>query len=120
MKGILNCLLVLWCAALTAANVEKVVFLGPQQASEPNGAWNADLVMNVETLSPVEPSLRRQLHSRFPHSPLLHEPSEAWVLLSDLNPGQRYEARVCWPATVSFEMVGAFAETKETAATYSL
>ncbi|MCJ1402332.1 hypothetical protein MMC11_005552 [Xylographa trunciseda] len=80
-----------------SANVEKVIFLGPrtptlEQVFVPP-------LLHLDTLSPSESSLRRQLLARFPSTPASRTLSESWILVDGLQASQRYEIRVCWIAT---------------------
>ncbi|KAI9814017.1 MAG: hypothetical protein M1827_003481 [Pycnora praestabilis] len=91
----LNTLLLLF--STTAANVEKVIFLGPTRIAVPPEHPNLDdLRLNI--LTPSHWSLRTQLLAAFPN---LEEPrgKDSWFLLKGLREGQRYELRICWAAT---------------------
>ncbi|KAI9823708.1 MAG: hypothetical protein M1819_001152 [Sarea resinae] len=94
------------------ANVEKIIFLGPEKLSpERDLSWPP-----LKRLSPSNSTLRTLLERAFPTKgdlwlaldPLsaLKFPLEAptlgkdsWFLLDELQEGQRYEVRVCWAAT---------------------
>ncbi|KAL6705383.1 hypothetical protein ACN47E_007032 [Coniothyrium glycines] len=79
------------------ANVEKTIFLAPSPLTLPNGPPALD-DLRLDVLSPANPILSARLPVRFPHQSLprgLH----SWYLLRALEPGRRYEVRVCWPAT---------------------
>ncbi|KAL2265510.1 hypothetical protein VTJ83DRAFT_6610 [Remersonia thermophila] len=78
------------------ANTEKTIFLGP----DPNAASvPEDLsALHLDTLAPDAWSLRAQLRAEFP-SPEHPQGAATWIVLDGLTPGQRYEVRVCWPAT---------------------
>ena len=91
----------LFFTPLALTNVEKVVFLGPEAKDSSPAFPSFGFPLFIDTLSPARPSLRRQLHSKFPHSAPLQEPSEVWFLLLELQASKRYEVRICWPATVS-------------------
>ena len=100
MQNLLVTLALLVACILPAfANVEKVVFLGPGPL--PTNAANANVFRSqfLELLRPDNPSLRRTVRSTFDSSPGREE-SNAWFLLDGLTEGQRYEARVCWSASV--------------------
>ena len=79
------------------ANVEKTIFIAPSSTPLPSETGLDDL--GLERLSPLSPILRTQLNASFPTSdnPL---GTESWYFLEDLNPGQRYEVRICYLATV--------------------
>lgn len=94
------------CTAVThvatvAANVEKTIFLGPSPVAPPNDSPHLLplLPLRLPALTPAAPRLPTQLAVRFPQHPAPRG-LESWYLLRDLAPGQRYEARLCWPATV--------------------
>jgi hypothetical protein len=90
------------------ANVEKVVFLGPKRGLE---LWLSDelgLLNSLPRLSPSNAFARHHFWVGLPStpsslpshaSPLTF--SETWMVLGDLEEGQRYELRLCWSATVS-------------------
>ena len=118
MRWLYVCFLCLLYGLLGAlANVEKVVFLAPALVNGLARPLPALESPHIERLSHSELSLRRQLHARFDHSPDQSEPAEAWVLLEALHPGQRYEVRVCWSASVSTCMQ-LFAPATDSAATH--
>jgi len=81
------------------ANVEKDIFLGPDPVPIPLAQPTlSDL--HLDTLTPDSSSLRTHLEAVFPSSS--HPKGAAtWLILDDLSPGQRYEVRVCWAATVT-------------------
>ena len=83
------------------ANVEKVVFLAPEKPSATLDALRHTGAFELPTLSLLNPSLRRQIHSRFPTDRNYPNSSTTWLLLSSLEVGVRYEVRICWSATVS-------------------
>lgn len=85
-------------AAVTHANVEKAIFLAPQAATIPSGGSDLD-DLGLQRLSPQDPVVRTRLNASFPttHAP---DGTDSWFFLEDLIPGQRYEVRVCWLATV--------------------
>jgi hypothetical protein len=81
-----------------SANVEKTIFLGPSPASiPPTHAALDDL--GLERLSPLNPVLRTQLNASFATDEA-PQGTESWYFLENLTPGQRYEARICYLATV--------------------
>ena len=91
--------LIALCLITTAiANVEKLIFIAPPAiATEDFHASLKDL--NIAYLSPFEHSIRLRMPVAFPTS---KQPKglESWYLLDDLQPGRRYEVRVCWAAIV--------------------
>lgn len=83
---------------LVYANVEKVIFLGPEVVTVPNQKPTlTDL--NLYTLTPDNSSVRTELNRVFPSESSPHG-AETWLLLDHLHEGQRYEVRVCWAAIV--------------------
>ena len=91
--------------SLADANVEKVIFLGPERSSETLRFAQTGLhIAHLESLNPINSTIRRRLHAKFEFSRPTDtklEQSEAWILLDGLRARQRYEVRICWPATVS-------------------
>ena len=88
-----------WCISLVQGNVEKTIFLGPEAIQIPQQHPSLQ-DLELETLSPSRPDLRRQLSAEFP-KPSTPKGTEAWFLLEGLKQHQRYEVRICWAATVS-------------------
>lgn len=84
--------------AITRANVEKTIFLAPPAAAIPSGEPDID-DLGLERLSPENPVVRTRLNASFPTSEA-PEGTDSWFFLENLKPGQRYEVRVCWLATV--------------------
>lgn len=83
------------------ANTEKAIFLGPDPAAADVSPVPPELSnIHLDTLTPRDFTHRTRLPAVFPS---LENPKgkATWVLLDGLTPGQRYEVRVCWPATVS-------------------
>ncbi|KAK5172548.1 uncharacterized protein LTR77_002668 [Saxophila tyrrhenica] len=78
------------------ANTEKIIFVAPPA----NHISQLGELRGLDVLAPATPSLRTALSVAFPTATASKEPQgvESWFLLSDLNPGQRYEVRVCWAA----------------------
>ncbi|CAG8102251.1 unnamed protein product [Penicillium salamii] len=76
------------------ANVEKTIFLAPETAIIPSEEPSLD-DLGVERLSPQNPVVRTRLNASFPTT-ATPQGSESWFFLENLNPGQRYEVRVCW------------------------
>lgn len=81
---------------LVLGNTEKVIFVAPQSVSLPQDAAIDNLLLH--SLHSGRLSLRTHLNSSFPANDKPHG-DETWLLLASLNPGQRYEVRVCWLAT---------------------
>ncbi|KAI5800061.1 hypothetical protein EDC01DRAFT_532480 [Geopyxis carbonaria] len=77
----------LWALAL--ANVEKEIFIGP-----PTSMF--DITTELEHLTPSNDArnFATTLNTSFVHPGATH-----WIALSGLAPQQRYEVRICWPAT---------------------
>jgi hypothetical protein len=83
---------------LAQANTEKTIFLAPPATTIPSEQPDFD-DLGLERLSPQAPIVRTRLNASFPTSDA-PEGVESWFFLENLNPGQRYEVRVCWLATV--------------------
>lgn len=81
------------------ANVEKVIFMGPESLYIPTEHPNLE-DLQLDALSPNDWSLRTYLLADFPTVDAPHG-SESWFLVRNLRHSQRYELRVCWAATVS-------------------
>jgi hypothetical protein len=90
--------LVLFTHAL--ANTEKTIFLGPEAATIPLAHAKPLSELRLDTLTPANGTLRTQLAALFP-SPEYPHGIATWLILDKLTLHQRYEVRVCWPATVS-------------------
>ncbi|EFW99553.1 hypothetical protein CMQ_7921 [Grosmannia clavigera kw1407] len=91
-------------AATGSANVEKAIFLGPAAAapvSLPDSLSAAISHLHRLTPDDNDGTWRTPLSAAFPWATDFDAKSTTWVLLDGLQPGQRYEARVCWAATVS-------------------
>lgn len=87
--------------AEAVANTEKVIFTAPSAITIPNIRPGLD-DLNLDTLSPAGlRTLETSLAVQFP-SDTAPRGVQSWYLLKDLEPGRRYEVRVCWPATVSY------------------
>jgi hypothetical protein len=86
-------------SSLAFANVEKVIFLGPERLPIPVHHPNIDN-LNLDTIAPPRSTLRTQLLPRFP-SEEAKDGSQVWLLVDGLLEGTRYEIRICWAATVS-------------------
>ncbi|KAK3304384.1 uncharacterized protein B0T15DRAFT_239598 [Chaetomium strumarium] len=89
-------LLLLFTRAL--ANTEKTIFLGPEAATIPLAHAKPLSELGLDTLTPANGTLRTQLAALFP-SPEYPHGTATWLILDKLTPHQRYEVRVCWPAT---------------------
>lgn len=87
-------------SALARANTEKVIFTAPENI-DLGHARPGLLDLRLDTLSPISLALRTALPVAFPSD---SEPRglQSWYILHDLVQGQRYEVRVCWPATVCY------------------
>ncbi len=83
-----------------SANVEKIIFLGPQAITVPTQHPNLDDLLLIP-LSPVHPTARTLLNASFPTQNAT-KGTETWMLLDGLTTGARYEVRICWLATVGF------------------
>lgn len=86
--------------SLVAANTEKTIFLGPEPINIPQQSPSlADL--HIDVLTPDSWSIRTHVEAVFPtaESP---RGIETWLILDNLTESQRYEARICWLATVRF------------------
>lgn len=90
-------------AGLILANVEKTMFIAPESIHIPPQHPNLD-DLGLERLSPSLPAVRTHLNASFP-SENAPEGAVSWTLLEDLNPGQRYEVRICWLATVGLPIL---------------
>lgn len=84
--------------ALVHANVEKTIFLAPPATTIPSEAPGLD-DLGLERLSPQNAVLRTQLNASFPTAEA-PDGTDSWYFLENLTPGQRYEVRICWLATV--------------------
>ncbi|EFR01340.1 hypothetical protein MGYG_04347 [Nannizzia gypsea CBS 118893] len=92
MRGLLW--LVSGLVGLALANVEKTMFISPNLDT----AQSALLKAELNTLSPLAPSIRAHLDAEFP-TDTAPAGKRSWYRLEGLVPGQRYEVRVCWLAT---------------------
>ncbi|KAM0340705.1 hypothetical protein ACHAPU_010377 [Fusarium lateritium] len=92
----LTCLLATLSPAI--ANTEKTIFTAPALIPIPQQKPSlADL--RLPALTPDAPDVRTNLSRVFPSEPKNYAAgASTWVLLDNLNPGQRYEFRVCWAA----------------------
>jgi len=78
------------------ANTEKTIFTAPESIALPHDAAIDNLFL--EALHPNRLTVRMHLNASFPTDDKPHG-EETWTLLEGLNPGQRYELRLCWLAT---------------------
>ncbi len=81
-----------------AANVEKVIFLGPGAIQIPKKIPTLE-DLQLHTLSPQNGIVRTEVRAEFPTNTSIWGET-SWMLLSQLAEGQRYEVRICWAATV--------------------
>ncbi|CAK1361499.1 uncharacterized protein RHO25_004921 [Cercospora beticola] len=93
-----TCVTSLFALQLTTtwANTEKTIFLAPDIITLPD-AGPSLAALGLDTISSDNTTLRRALPVVFP-SQELPRGQESWYLLHNLQPGRRYEVRVCWPA----------------------
>jgi len=91
---------VILCLHSCLANVEKTIFVAPPTVNIPQQHPTIE-DLHLDVLTPDNWSLRTRLAADFPNDKAL-EGKISWFLLDNLTPSQRYEVRVCWPATVSF------------------
>ena len=91
---------VILCLHSCLANVEKTIFVAPPTVNIPHQHPTID-DLHLDVLTPDNWSLRTRLAADFP-TDKAPEGRISWFLLDNLTPSQRYEVRVCWPATVSF------------------
>lgn len=82
----------------TTANVEKTIFVAPLPWTVPAENTAID-DLGLDRLSPADYMLRTNLNASFPTDEKPYG-TESWFYLEDLTPGQRYEVRICWMATV--------------------
>jgi hypothetical protein len=88
-------------ASIVYCNVEKTIFLAPPPQSL-NELIPKSLCLpqlhHPESITSAD-SLRTTITVKFPTA---DQPkgTSSWIVLNDLNPAQRYEARVCWAAIV--------------------
>ncbi|EEH17255.2 hypothetical protein PABG_07342 [Paracoccidioides brasiliensis Pb03] len=98
MKSLLSLSLLL-LPSVVLANVEKVIFtaLKPSPLLLHQSLFDD---LEIERLSPHRPSVRTYLSAAFPskEAPLGFE---SWFYLDSLKPGQRYEVRICYLATLN-------------------
>lgn len=98
MIVLLQCFALYLLVALAKANTEKTIFLAPDKIALPNsGPSLANL--NLLELSSRRSALHTSLDVAFAN---VTNPKglRSWYILHDLEEHQRYELRICWPATV--------------------
>lgn len=83
---------------IVLGNTEKVIFLAPASFQVPNAHPTIE-DLHLEALTPQRLSLRTHLQAQFPTDSAKHGLA-TWLVLDQLQEGQRYEVRVCWAATV--------------------
>lgn len=84
--------------ATALANTEKAIFLGPKTVNIPSTHPSLE-DLRIPTLTPSNWALRTHLEAQFPTDAAKFGKS-TWLVLDKLTEGQRYEARLCWAATV--------------------
>ncbi|KAL4797438.1 hypothetical protein BDV19DRAFT_358785 [Aspergillus venezuelensis] len=103
-----NILITLFLAFSAYANVEKTIFLAPPASSLPGtDIVPDDLLVGLQRLAHSNGFLRTKLNASFPNPKDAEDRgTDSWFFLEGLNPGQRYEVRVCWLATqpTSFDL----------------
>ncbi|KAB8342960.1 hypothetical protein FH972_022555 [Carpinus fangiana] len=90
-------LLLLLFIAVTSANVDKTIFLGPAPKSTTHLKRSIGLSA-LPVLGPPQLPVAVQIARSFPLETSSNG-TETWLLLSDLEPARRYELRVGFPAT---------------------
>lgn len=96
------------CLAVPAiANVEKTIFTAPDSTDFGDARPNL-IDLRLDILSPESLSIRTVLPVIFPTEKHPRGLS-SWYTLNSLRPGQRYEVRICWAATVSSNKPGTLA-----------
>lgn len=84
-------------------NTEKVIFLAPSSLQIPVEHPTLE-DLQLEALSPQQWSLRTHTAAEFPTNASKYG-TESWYLLHSLQEGQRYEVRICWAATVNYQLL---------------
>ncbi|KAL4979409.1 hypothetical protein BDW66DRAFT_102391 [Aspergillus desertorum] len=85
---------ILVLSLVASANVEKAIFIAPSALSTDSTLDE----LGLERLTPASGMLRTTLNASFP-TDAQRQGTDSWYLLKNLNPGQRYEVRICWLAT---------------------
>lgn len=90
---------VCFLAVPAIANVEKTIFTAPDSINFGDARPNL-MDLRLDILSSKRLSIRTVLPVIFPTE---NQPRglSSWYTLDGLRPGQRYEVRICWAATVS-------------------
>ncbi len=88
---------------LVSTNSEKIVFVAPEAQAMPSDASIDNLLL--KTVSKQTPAIRTFFNASFPTEEA-PKGTETWMLIEDLIPGQRYEVRVNWIATVGHAICG--------------
>lgn len=100
MRAIAWLLCTLASTLTVRANVEKTIFLGPPLARFSHVRPSLER-LHLNTLEPTDSSiLTAQLSVQFP-TQATPRGVESWYIVRGLEPGCRYEVRICWPAFVS-------------------
>jgi hypothetical protein len=93
------------CLAVPAiANVEKTIFTAPDSTNFGDARPNL-IDLRLDILSSQRLSVRTVLPVIFPTEKHPRGLS-SWYILDSLRPGQRYEVRICWAATVISNSLG--------------
>ena len=98
MRVVIFTIILLQSQSKVSANTEKAIFLAPRKpASIATDLSNLCLAQ----LSPSQPLHHTDLVvPAVTNKPPAERQGDSWFILHQLNIGQRYEARVCWAATV--------------------
>ena len=83
------------------ANTEKTIFIAPDVEQVPQytfrrAAWHLG---DLPKLTHANHTLSTNISADFPNASSPSGP-ETWLLLDELKPGKRYEARLSWAASV--------------------
>lgn len=89
---------VAFLSVLIRANTEKIIFSAPDEINLGDAHPNL-LDLRLQTFTTSKLQLHTILPVAFPNDQEPHG-VQSWYLLQTLTEGQRYEVRVCWPATV--------------------
>lgn len=95
------------------ANVEKTIFLAPPPLTLTASHPSLD-ALALQHLAHDSSELRTTLERAFPNA-TSPRGLASWFLLVDLQPQQRYELRICWPAIVSLACMHYFSAPALTA-----
>lgn len=99
MMLLLPILFYIFLAVPASANVEKTILTAPDSVNFGDARPNL-IDLRLDILSPQRLSVRTALPVVFPTEKHPRGLS-SWYTLNSLRPGQRYEVRICWAATVS-------------------